>query len=107
MQRFPGSQLSSVQCLVWTKAGAAPRLFAAGLHGKVFEVSFPTFTPKSSRDSHGGAVWSMALSPNEDMLAIGCEDGFIRIFDVTHGSLEFSKSLSGSNGTPPGRIGLA
>jgi hypothetical protein len=99
VQVFPGSPSSSVQCLAWTKgSGRKSRLFAGGLHGKLFELSLATFTVKASRDSHGGAVWSLAVNAAEDQLAIGCEDGFVRIFRVDNDELEFSKALPGSNG---------
>jgi hypothetical protein len=39
------------------------------------------------------------LNAAEDILAVGCEDGYVRLFDVSHDGLEFSKALPGSNGS--------
>lgn len=46
-QRYPGRAGTTVQCIAWTKTAAhhVPRLFTAGLHGKVTEFGFPAFEP--------------------------------------------------------------
>lgn len=40
----------------------------------------------------------MAVNADETRLAVGCEDGFVRLFDVSEGSFEYSRSLPGSDG---------
>ena len=32
------------------------------------------------RDAYGGASWAMSISPRDQFLAIGCEDGIVRLF---------------------------
>ena len=46
------------------------------------QVPDPPKVPTRTLSSHGGAVWSMAASPTGKYLAIGCEDGVVRLIDV-------------------------
>lgn len=39
-------------------------------------------------NSNGGAIWSMAASPLGRYIALGCEDGCVRIVDVAEGRFE-------------------
>ncbi|PWN28478.1 hypothetical protein BDZ90DRAFT_278841 [Jaminaea rosea] len=41
-----------------------------------------------SLSSHGGVIWCMAPSPLGRYIAIGCEDGHIRIVDIRQGRFE-------------------
>ncbi|RKO91094.1 quinon protein alcohol dehydrogenase-like superfamily [Blyttiomyces helicus] len=62
---------------------AKPRLFSAGLNGKIVEHDTTTLLPKQSIASGGGAVWSLAVDPSQSFLVAGCEDGFLRLFDIS------------------------
>lgn len=44
--------------------------------------------PTRTLASHGGAIWSMAASPTGRYLAIGCEDGIVRMIDVAGDAFE-------------------
>ncbi|WFD31341.1 U3 small nucleolar RNA-associated protein [Malassezia sp. CBS 17886] len=46
--------------------------------------------------SQGGAIWSMAASPLSRYLAIGCEDGFVRLVDVAGDAFEHLGSGAGA-----------
>lgn len=58
--------------------------------------------------SQGGSVWSMAASPLGKHLAIGCEDGIVRMIDIADGRFELASysrsSLRGSDGVVRGNI---
>ncbi|WFC93735.1 U3 small nucleolar RNA-associated protein [Malassezia brasiliensis] len=45
-------------------------------------------SPTRTLPSHGGAIWSMAASPLGHYLAIGCEDGIVRLVDVRGDAFE-------------------
>ncbi|KAG5456351.1 MAG: WD40-repeat-containing domain protein, partial [Olpidium bornovanus] len=75
-----------------------PRLFTAGLDAILREWDLDTLRPKKVIDSHGGAVWCVAASNDQKRLAIGCEDGRVRIFDVADGRLEYIKALDPHRG---------
>ncbi|KAF9201809.1 U3 small nucleolar RNA-associated protein [Haplosporangium sp. Z 27] len=70
-----------------------PRLFSAGLNAVVTEWDLTTLKPKRSVDSHGGAVWCMATNHANTVLAVGCEDGCVRLFDIADGELAFIRSF--------------
>ncbi|KAG0365918.1 WD40-repeat-containing domain protein [Gamsiella multidivaricata] len=71
----------------------SPRLFSAGLNAVVTEWDLTTLKPKRSVDSHGGAVWCMATNHANTVLAVGCEDGCVRLFDIADGELAFIRSF--------------
>ncbi|KAJ2552160.1 U3 small nucleolar RNA-associated protein [Coemansia sp. RSA 1933] len=60
----------------------APRLFSAGLNSVIVEWDLGKLGPKAAVDSYGGAVWCMATNHAQTKLAVGTEDGHIRIFDI-------------------------
>ncbi|KAF9427540.1 U3 small nucleolar RNA-associated protein [Podila epigama] len=72
---------------------APPRLFSAGLNAIVTEWDLISLKPKASVDSHGGAVWCMATNHANTVLALGCEDGCVRLFDIADGAFTFIRSF--------------
>jgi U3 small nucleolar RNA-associated protein 4 len=63
-------------------------------------VNFDTLAIKNVRDSYGGSVWCIAANPKSPTLAIGCEDGSVKLFSYADGGLEYSKLLA----TPNSRV---
>ncbi|KAF9584858.1 hypothetical protein BGW38_004904 [Lunasporangiospora selenospora] len=114
---IPGGKNTSVEALAWShqtiltededfwdsekekkralrKLARAPaRLFSAGLNAIVTEWDLVTLKPKRTVDSHGGAVWCMAINNANTVLAVGCEDGCVRLFDIADGELTFIRSF--------------
>ena len=41
--------------------------------------------------SQGGAIWSISANPSSSSLALGCEDGTVRILSVAHDTLTHSR----------------
>jgi U3 small nucleolar RNA-associated protein 4 len=58
------------------------RLFVAGLSGEIQEFDTVTSKVVDSADSMGGPIWCMRICPQKKRIAIGCEDGHVRIFDI-------------------------
>jgi len=52
-----------------------------------------TGLPKQHLASNAGAIWSLAASPDNSTLALGCEDGTVMLVDVADGSLSYSRFL--------------
>ena len=69
------------------------RLFGISLRGFVFELDLASLTMKNVRDSYGGNVWCMALSPRDPYFSVGCEDGTVRIYNYSNNQLELHKTL--------------
>ena len=89
-----------LRSLVWSKRGPE-RLFGACLqHGQIFEVDLERMERCNECESLGGPVWGMDINSNSTTLAVGCEDGTLRLFDVSGGSIAYARALA----TVPGRV---
>ncbi|KAJ2385167.1 U3 small nucleolar RNA-associated protein, partial [Coemansia sp. RSA 2603] len=75
----------------------APRLFSAGLNAVIVEWDVGRLVPRAAVDSYGGAVWCMATNHAQTQLAVGTEDGHIRLFDITDGRLEYVRCFDKIN----------
>ncbi|KAJ3252444.1 U3 small nucleolar RNA-associated protein [Boothiomyces macroporosus] len=72
---------------------AGNRLFSAGLGGIITEYNLTTLLPSFTTSSFGGAVWSMQVNPSQQVLAVGCEDGVVRLFRIVENGLEYLSAL--------------
>jgi U3 small nucleolar RNA-associated protein 4 len=43
--------------------------------------------------SQGGTIWSLAANPSSDRIALGCDDGAVRILSLDDNSLEHHRRL--------------
>lgn len=69
------------------------RLFSASLEGEIIEYSTQSLQQIFKTDSYGGAVWSMDVNSTGKILAVGCEDGSVRLFNVLDIGLEYISML--------------
>lgn len=79
----------------------APRLFSCTLSGWIMEYNLDTLKVAACVDSNGGgAIWCMSVSPCYKWLAIGCEDGCVRLFDIQGGagSIEYVRCFEKQRG---------
>ena len=53
---------------------------------------------QKTAESNGGGVWSLCANNSETKLAVGCEDGSLRIFSLIDGSLEYERALDRADG---------
>ena len=86
---IPGKLERSIDSVTWCNS----RLFTAGLEGEVIEWDLESLTEKNRADATGGPVWCIAASRNKQLLAAGCEDGSIRLFDIQYDAFEPLKTL--------------
>ncbi|KAJ3038796.1 U3 small nucleolar RNA-associated protein 4 [Rhizophlyctis rosea] len=75
-----------------------PRLFSASLDGRIIEWDITSLHPKQTLESNGGAIWCMVPNAAHTRLAVGCEDGYVRVYDVADGKLEFSRAFAKQEG---------
>lgn len=102
----PGrEEMRGVTSLALLKQGAGkdarPRVLVAGLDGLV-SLLCPVGLRRIGRaDSAGGSVWAMAVRPrgeadgeeDEDVLALACEDGAVRLFVVDANGVRFHRAF--------------
>ncbi|NXC21014.1 UTP4 protein, partial [Corythaeola cristata] len=94
-QVIPGHEARSVEALCWA---AGERLFGAGLGGDITEYDLARLCVARSVDGCGGPVWSMAANSSGTQLAIGCEDGSVKLFQVVPGGIQFERNLDRRKG---------
>ncbi|RDD40161.1 U3 small nucleolar RNA-associated protein 4-like protein [Trichoplax sp. H2] len=75
---IPGITGTSLRSLLWING----RLYSAGLHGSIAEWDIKRLRMKASTASGAGSIWCMACNHSKTTLAIGCQDGSVRLFAV-------------------------
>lgn len=99
--RVPGQKNKGLRSLAWVESAevasdaesGVARLFGCGLDGTVFEVDLLRLCYKDVRDAYGGAAWCMQAASSLSLLAVGCEDGSVRLFSTEGGGLEYKRSF--------------
>lgn len=76
------------------------RLFCGDLEGGLFEADLRSEERINSTSSMGGPAWCMDAHSDKGWVAVGCEDGRVRIFEATNdGRLEYLRMFrSSTNG---------
>ncbi|XP_075393503.1 U3 small nucleolar RNA-associated protein 4 homolog [Tenrec ecaudatus] len=87
---FPGHESRSTEALCWAKG---QRLFSGGLNGEIVEYDLQALDIKYSVDAFGGPIWSLAASPSGSQLLIGCEDGSVKLFQITSDKIQFERNF--------------
>jgi WD40 repeat protein len=89
--RIPALPDFKLQSLRWASHHNEARLFGISLKGFLFEVDFESLTICNVEDVYGGTAWCLAESPREPVLAVGGEQGIVRLF-------RYYSSISSSSG---------
>ncbi|KAF8971560.1 WD40-repeat-containing domain protein [Flammula alnicola] len=63
------------------------RLFSCGGGSELIEWDLERGCIRRTISSQGGSIWSVAANPSSSSLALGCEDGTVRILSVAHDTL--------------------
>jgi len=107
LQVFAAPVPSKVDTLIFTLRDhhAAPgdpygflRLFSMGGGSELLEWDLNKGVVKRSISSQGGSIWSMVANPASTKLAIGCEDGCIRIVSLENDQFFVERKLDPING---------
>lgn len=91
---IPGRDGRSVESLCWVGS----RLFSAGLDGLIVEYDLENLRPKYTVDAYGGPIWSICRNPQGTLLAVSCEDGTVKIFEVLDDRIQFQRNLDRQKG---------
>ncbi|PFH50756.1 hypothetical protein AMATHDRAFT_60602 [Amanita thiersii Skay4041] len=67
------------------------RLFSSGGGSELIEWDINRSSIRRTIGSHGGTIWCMAANPASTMLALGCEDGTVRLLSVVNDTLEHTR----------------
>ncbi len=98
LQRWlPGNSESSVESLCWA-GDAGDRLFSTGLHGLVLEHSLDALCTKSQFAVTSGPAWCMEYHAGRNRIAVGTEEGYVCLFEVTDDGLQYDCVLDKQEG---------
>ncbi|KIJ68729.1 hypothetical protein HYDPIDRAFT_24982 [Hydnomerulius pinastri MD-312] len=64
------------------------RLFSSGGGSELLEWDIARSSVRRTISSQGGSIWSMAANPASTMLALGCEDGSVRLLSLLADTLQ-------------------
>uniref|UniRef100_A0A8D2D8Y4 UTP4 small subunit processome component n=1 Tax=Sciurus vulgaris TaxID=55149 RepID=A0A8D2D8Y4_SCIVU len=87
---FPGHESRATEALCWAEG---QRLFSAGLNGEILEYDLQALNVKYALDAFGGPIWSMTASPSGSQLLVGCEDGSVKLFQITPDKIQFERNF--------------
>ncbi|KAL0583497.1 hypothetical protein ABG067_006615 [Albugo candida] len=74
---------------MWWSTQHQRRLFVTSLNGTLWEVDVSLLLRKRIVDSNGGPIWCSGFNETKQQLAIGCEDGRVRLFSIADDDLHF------------------
>uniref|UniRef100_A0A672R6J7 U3 small nucleolar RNA-associated protein 4 homolog n=1 Tax=Sinocyclocheilus grahami TaxID=75366 RepID=A0A672R6J7_SINGR len=86
---IPGREQCGIEGLSWV----GERLFSAGLNGGITEYDLTNQKAKYTIDAYGGPIWAIAGNQQGTHLAVGCEDGTVKLFEVNEDSIQFERNL--------------
>ncbi|KAG2469950.1 UTP4 protein, partial [Polypterus senegalus] len=92
---IPGNDSRSIEAICWV---GHDRLFTASLSGEVMEVDLQKLCPKYKLHAFGGPIWSMSCNAEESHLAVGCEDGSVKVFEILPEKIQFERNLDRQKG---------
>ncbi|KAF9557862.1 WD40 repeat-like protein [Agrocybe pediades] len=67
------------------------RLFSSGGGSELIEWDLEKGCIRRTIGSQGGTIWSIAVNPSNSSIALGCEDGTVRILLIAHDTLTHSR----------------
>ncbi|PPQ98963.1 hypothetical protein CVT24_003459 [Panaeolus cyanescens] len=67
------------------------RLFSSGGGSELLEWDIERGCIRRTISSQGGSIWSIAANPSSTSLALGCEDGTVRILSVANDTLSHAR----------------
>ncbi|KAI5623877.1 U3 small nucleolar RNA-associated protein 4-like, partial [Silurus asotus] len=91
---IPGRESRATESLAWV----GERLFSGGLNGEIVEYDLDNHKVKYTLDAYGGPIWSIASNKQGTHLAVGCEDGTVKLFEVCESKIQFEKNMAKQKG---------
>ncbi|XP_051580031.1 U3 small nucleolar RNA-associated protein 4 homolog [Myxocyprinus asiaticus] len=91
---IPGREQCGLEALSWV----GERLFSAGLNGEITEYDLTNQKARYTVDAYGGPVWVITGNQQGTHLAVGCEDGTVKLFEVNEDKIQFERNLDRQKG---------
>ncbi|XP_068579098.1 U3 small nucleolar RNA-associated protein 4 homolog [Cebidichthys violaceus] len=91
---IPGQDGGAVEALCWV----GRRLFSAGLNGEITEYDLENLRPRYTVEAYGGPIWTISGNGKGTLLAVGCEDGTVKMFEILEERIQFQRNLDRQKG---------
>ncbi|XP_070763784.1 U3 small nucleolar RNA-associated protein 4 homolog isoform X1 [Enoplosus armatus] len=91
---IPGQDGRAVEALCWV----GQRLFSAGLNGVITEYDLENLRPRYTVEAFGGPIWTISSNNQGTLLAAGCEDGTVKMFEILEERIQFQRNLDRQKG---------
>ena len=91
---IPKTPGNSVEGLAWS----GDRLFSAGLSGELVEWNLQTLKPRHKQHVTGNAIWCLDVNREGTEIAIGTEEGYINIFDISDNQFQYKNLFDKQEG---------
>ncbi|KAK5868088.1 hypothetical protein PBY51_012530 [Eleginops maclovinus] len=91
---IPGQDGRAAEALCWL----GQRLFSAGLNGEITEYDLENLRPRYTVEAYGGPIWSISGNSQGTLLAVGCEDGTVKMFEILEERIQFQRNLDRQKG---------
>uniref|UniRef100_A0A8C4HJT4 UTP4 small subunit processome component n=1 Tax=Dicentrarchus labrax TaxID=13489 RepID=A0A8C4HJT4_DICLA len=91
---IPGQDGRAVEALCWV----GQRLFSAGLNGEITEYDLENMRPRYTVEAYGGPIWTISSNSQGTLLAVGCEDGTVKMFELLDERIRFQRNLERQKG---------
>ncbi|XP_023150180.2 U3 small nucleolar RNA-associated protein 4 homolog [Amphiprion ocellaris] len=86
---IPGRDGRAVEALCWV----GQRLFSAGLNGEITEYDLENLKPQYVIEAYGGPIWTISCNNQGTHLAVSCEDGTVKLFEILKEKIQFQRNL--------------
>uniref|UniRef100_A0A3Q3JUW6 DUF7165 domain-containing protein n=1 Tax=Monopterus albus TaxID=43700 RepID=A0A3Q3JUW6_MONAL len=84
----------AAEALCWV----SQRLFSAGLNGHITEYDLENLRPRHTVAAYGGPIWNISSNSQGTLLAVGCEDGTVKMFEIQQERIQFQRNLDRQKG---------
>ncbi|XP_020497994.1 U3 small nucleolar RNA-associated protein 4 homolog [Labrus bergylta] len=91
---IPGQDGRAVEALCWV----GQRLFSAGLNGEITEYDLENLRPRYTVEAYGGPIWTISSNSQGTLLAVGCDDGTVKMFEILEERIQFQRNLDRQKG---------
>ena len=90
----PHTDSLSVESLAW----GGDKLYSCGLHGQVVQYDLDKLCEARRHAVTSGPAWCLAIDKGGTKMAVGTEEGFVCLFNITEEGMDYNRVLDRQEG---------